>query len=161
MLGSGYRAVIVATLTLVHQPQAVEALERRLRDEILTANLSRTPVSSADERFLVERVLGHGASSVVCRARETKLDRPIALKLFPGLADDALARAVKREALALAKIPHANIVTVLDFGVLKLMPGEHCCFFVAMELGVPLREASNEVSGSSFGLALSAVGEAG
>ena len=79
MLGSGYRAVIVATLTLVHQPQAVEALERRLRDEILTANLSRTPVSSADERFTVERVLGHGASSVVCRAREIKLDRLIAL----------------------------------------------------------------------------------
>lgn len=137
---SGYRAVIVATLTLVHQPQAVEALERRLRDEILTANLSRAPVSSADERFIVERVLGHGASSVVCRAREIKLDRPIALKLFPGLADDGLARAVKREAQALAKIPHANIVTVHDFGVLKLMPGEHCCFFVAMELGVSLRD---------------------
>lgn len=136
----GYLAVIVGTLTLVHQPQAVEALERRLRDEILTANLSGTPVSSADERFIVERVLGHGASSVVCRAREIKLDRPIALKLFPGLADDGLARAVKREAQALAKIPHANIVTVHDFGVLKLMPGEHCCFFVAMELGVPLRE---------------------
>lgn len=137
---SGYRAVIVATLTLVHQPQAVEALERRLRDEILTANLSETPVSSADERFIVERVLGYGASSVVCRAREINLDRPIALKLFPGLADDGLARAVKREAQALAKIPHANIVTVHDFGVLKLMPGEHCCFFVAMELGVSLRE---------------------
>ena len=143
---SGYRAVIVATLTLVHQPQAVEALERRLRDEILTANLSRTPVRSTDERFIVERVLGHGASSVVCRASDTRLERPIALKLFPGLPDDALARAVKREAQALAKIPHANIVTVHDFGVIKLVPGEHCCFFVAMELGVSLKEWLREKS---------------
>ncbi len=141
-----YVAVIVATLTLVHQPQAVEALERRLRDEILTANLSKTPVRSADGRFTVQRVLGHGASSVVCRALENKFDRPIALKLFPGLADEALARAVKREAVALARIPHANIVTVHDYDVLKLLPGEHCCFFVAMELGVPLRDWLREAS---------------
>jgi len=136
----------VATLTLAHQPEAVEGLERRLRDEILTANLSKRPVISADERFMVQRVLGHGASSVVCRALEIKLERAIALKLFPGLADDALARAVKREALALAKISHANIVTIHDFGVLKLLPGEHCCFFVAMELGVPLKEWLRETS---------------
>ncbi len=136
----------MATLTLAHQPEAVEGLERRLRDEILTANLSKRPVISADERFMVQRVLGHGASSVVCRALEIKLERAIALKLFPGLADDALARAVKREALALAKISHANIVTIHDFGVLKLLPGEHCCFFVAMELGVPLKDWLRETS---------------
>lgn len=141
-----YRAVVVATLTLAHQPEAVEALERRLRDEILTANLSRGAVISADERFTIQRVLGHGASSVVCRALETKLQRPIALKLFPGLANDALAGAVKREALALARVSHANIVTVHDYGVLKLLPGEHCCFFVAMELGVPLKDWLRETS---------------
>lgn len=141
-----YRAVVVATLTLAHQPEAVEGLERRLRDEILTANLSKKPVISTDDRFTVLRVLGHGASSVVCKAVENKLERAIALKLFPGLADDALARAVKREALALAKISHANIVTIHDFGVLKLLPGEHCCFFVAMELGVPLKDWLRETS---------------
>lgn len=81
---SGYRAVIVATLTLVHQPQAVEALERRLRDEILTANLSRTPVRSADERFIVERVLGHGASSVVCRANIVTVHDFGVINLVPG-----------------------------------------------------------------------------
>lgn len=136
----------MATLTLVHQPEAVEALERRLRDEILTANLTHQPVTSADERFTVQRVLGHGASSVVCKAVENKLERPVALKLFPGLVDDALARAVKREALALAKISHANIVTIHDYGVLKLVPGEHRCFFVAMELGEPLKDWLREAS---------------
>lgn len=116
------------------------ALERALRAEITAGNLAGKPVMSTDGKFRLVKVLGYGASSVVCKAHEAKLDRPIALKLFPGLADDAVARAVKREAQGLAKISHPNIVTVHDFGVLRLTPGDHCCFFVEMELGVPLRE---------------------
>lgn len=138
--GLGYRAGVVSTVTFMHRLEDVEALERRLREEVLTANLSGTTVTSADGRFQVLRVLDHGASSVVCEALDTKLNRRVALKLFPGLADDRLARGVKREAQGLAGVSHPNIVIVHDFDVLKLMPGEHRCFFVAMELGVPLKK---------------------
>jgi serine/threonine protein kinase len=159
-MGVEYRANVVATLTFVHRPEAVEALERRLREEILTANLSRMPVMSADGRFQVLKVLDHGASSVVCQALDTKLNRPVALKLFPGLADDTLARSVKREAQILAGVVHPNIVIVHDFDVLKLLPGDHRCFYVAMELGVPLRKWL-ESSSPSQELVLSTFGRIG
>lgn len=138
----------MSTVTFMHRLEDVEALERRLREEVLTANLAGTAVTSTDGKFQVLRVLDHGASSVVCEALDTKLKRRVALKLFPGLADDRLARGVKREAQDLAGVSHPNIVIVHDFDVLKLVPGEHRCFFVAMELGVPLKNWLEEATRS-------------
>lgn len=129
----------MSTVTFMHRPKDVEGLHRQLSVEVMTARLSKVgTVTSADGRFEVLDVLGHGASSVVCDVLDTKLNRRVALKLFPGLADDRLARGVKGEAQRIAAISHPNIVVVHDYDVLKLMPGEHRCFYVAMELGVSL-----------------------
>ena len=139
--GLEYRADVVSTVTFMHRLKDVEELHRRLSEEVMTARLSKEmAVTSADGRFQVLDVLGHGASSVVCEVLDTKLNRRVALKLFPGLADDRLARGVKGEAQRIAAISHPNIVVVHDYDVLKLMPGEHRCFYVAMELGVSLEK---------------------
>jgi serine/threonine protein kinase/Tfp pilus assembly protein PilF len=74
--------------------------------------------------------LGAGGMGEVYRARDTRLDRHVALKVLPErLAADPLARArFQREARAVAALSHANIVTLHDAGAEQ---GTH---FVVMEL---------------------------
>ena len=85
-------------------------------------------------RYVIERLLGSGGMGVVYVARDPELDRPVALKV---LRHRSKARArLLREAQAMARLNHPNVVTVYDVG-------EHeGCVFVAMELlrGPILRE---------------------
>jgi Tol biopolymer transport system component len=62
--------------------------------------------------------LGAGGMGEVYRARDTRLDRDVALKVLSTLLADspeALAR-FEREAKAVAALSHANIVALYDFG---------------------------------------------
>jgi tRNA A-37 threonylcarbamoyl transferase component Bud32 len=54
----------------------------------------------------------------VYKARQTKLDRLVAIKILPPevARDPAFAERFLREARSLARLNHANIVTVHDFG---------------------------------------------
>ncbi len=84
-------------------------------------------------RYRIERRLGAGAMGVVYAAYDPDLDRSIAIKLLrPGASADRL----RREAQALAKLRHPNVVGVYDVGV------HDDGTFVAMALvdGVDLRE---------------------
>jgi eukaryotic-like serine/threonine-protein kinase len=62
--------------------------------------------------------LGAGGMGEVYRARDSKLDRTVAIKVLPGhlIADaDALMR-FEREAKAVAALSHPNILAIFDFG---------------------------------------------
>ncbi len=90
------------------------------------------PLSSADdeglglqpgdpitERYEVEHLLGRGGMGEVYRARDTRLDRPVAIKLHlaeprPGGLDRLL-----REARALAQLGHPHVVEVFDVGTFE------------------------------------------
>jgi eukaryotic-like serine/threonine-protein kinase len=69
-------------------------------------------------RYLVERRLGAGGMSTVFQARDTVLERPVAVKLLAEhLADDeAFVYRFRREALSAARLQHPNIVQVFDSG---------------------------------------------
>jgi tetratricopeptide (TPR) repeat protein len=76
------------------------------------------PVAVGGGRFRVERLLGQGAHKQVYLARDTTLDREIALALIraAGRAPDRAER-VRREAQAMGRLAsHPNIVTVYDAG---------------------------------------------
>jgi serine/threonine protein kinase len=62
--------------------------------------------------------LGRGGMGVVYKARQIKLDRLVALKVLPHqtAAEPAFVERFSREARALAKLNHPNILTVHDFG---------------------------------------------
>src|SRR5438132_2908570 len=64
------------------------------------------------------QLLGQGGMGAVYQARQTKLDRLVALKILPSEAgrDPAFAERFNREARALAKLNHPNIIGVHDFG---------------------------------------------
>ncbi|MBL9103203.1 MAG: protein kinase [Myxococcales bacterium] len=82
-------------------------------------------------RFRVDAELGAGGMGVVYAAYDPELDRRVAIKLMYAEPDDARARRSQalllREAQALAKISHPNIVAIHDIGVYA---GQ---VFVAME----------------------------
>jgi tRNA A-37 threonylcarbamoyl transferase component Bud32 len=82
--------------------------------------------------------LGRGGMGMVYKARQPKLNRLVALKLLAPEkeADPKFAERFTREAQALARLSHPNIVTVYDFGETG---GQ---FFLLMEYvdGVSLRQ---------------------
>ncbi len=62
--------------------------------------------------------LGHGGMGVVYKARQRQLNRLVAVKVLPPSvgSDPAFAERFTREAQALARLNHQNIVQVYDFG---------------------------------------------
>ncbi len=67
----------------------------------------------------IMHLVGHGGMGAVYLARQTNLDRMVALKvLSPKLgADPQFTERFTREAKTLAKLSHPNIVTVFDYGL--------------------------------------------
>ena len=63
-------------------------------------------------------LLGQGGMGAVYKARQPKLDRLVAIKILPPewSRDPAFAERFVREARALAKLNHPNIVAIHDFG---------------------------------------------
>ncbi len=80
-------------------------------------------------RYVVIGSLGAGGMGVVYTAYDPGLDRKLAVKLLRGRrhADDTSAARLLREAKAMARLTHPNVITVHDVGTL----GDQV--FVAME----------------------------
>jgi len=64
------------------------------------------------------QLIGRGGMGAVYKAREKALDRMVALKILPPEIgqDPAFAERFAREAQAMARLSHPNIVTIYSFG---------------------------------------------
>src|SRR5690606_19859147 len=73
------------------------------------------PSNSALGRYLVIKELGRGGMGVVVHAYDPKLQREVALKMLRHevMSDEARLRLL-REARAMAKLNHPNVVAVYD-----------------------------------------------
>ncbi|HEV2767328.1 MAG TPA: Stk1 family PASTA domain-containing Ser/Thr kinase [Acidimicrobiales bacterium] len=80
-------------------------------------------------RYELHRRIARGGMADVFLARDSLLDRPVALKiLFPEFATDpAFVQRFRREARAAANLSHPNIVSVYDWGE------EDGTYFIVME----------------------------
>ena len=88
--------------------------------------------------YLIEKFLGSGGMGEVYLARDSRLDRDVALKLLPShltMLPDRLIR-FKKEARAASALNHPNIVTIYEIGEFERED------FIAAEFvdGVTLRE---------------------
>ncbi|WP_420125513.1 serine/threonine-protein kinase [Longimicrobium sp.] len=93
------------------------------------------------KRYQIEEVIGRGGFAVVYRAMDTRLSRPVAVKVITLTATDpehreTLRQRLHKEAQAAASLPHhPNLVTVhdvgtdpelgLDFLVMEMLRGEN------------------------------------
>jgi len=87
----------------------------------------------------ITELLGQGGMGAVYKARQTLLDRTVALKILPPTTgtDPSFAERFTREAKAMARLAHTNIVIVFEFGEVEGL------YYLIMEYvdGVNLREA--------------------
>ena len=93
-------------------------------------------------RYVLADRLGEGGSAQVYRAVDTRLDRPVAIKLFRlAGADASQVRRYAQEARVLADLSHPSLVALLDVGA-DVAPGTGPVAFLVMELveGRTLRE---------------------
>ena len=74
-----------------------------------------------NNRYLLLEQLGKGGMAIVYRARDTMLERSVALKVLRESysRDQAFLDRFRQEAKAAANLSHPNIVTVHDFGLDK------------------------------------------
>ncbi len=99
-----------------------------------SATLPEARVPERIGRYIDLHILGRGGMGAVYRGYDPELDRPVAVKVMLHSTPDFVAR-FRREAQAIARLTHGNVVQVFDFGV----DTENNPYFV-MELveGTPL-----------------------
>ena len=104
------------------------------------------PATQMLGRYVVLGTLGHGGMGTVYEAYDRTLDRKIAVKVLRSGLSGGPRRWLLREAKALAKLSHPNVVQVYEVGEVDERP------FVAMELvnGRTLRKWANEVDRRSW-----------
>jgi len=65
--------------------------------------------------YRIESILGHGGMGIVYRALDTRLSRPVAIKVLSDeLATAAARRRFQREAQMASALNHPHILTVHD-----------------------------------------------
>src|ERR1041385_1992032 len=94
-----------------------------------------SPRTSLYERYELKEVLGKGGMGVVYRARDTLMDREVALKTLLDIDNPLTLDLFYKECGILAAMVHPNIINVYDVGefedngvkkpffVMPLLPG--------------------------------------
>ena len=86
-------------------------------------------------RFRLDRKLARGGMGTVWAAWDERLDRRVALKLLPRIliTEPSAEARFEREALAMARLQHPNVVSIFDVGTVDPGVGEQLPYLV-MEL---------------------------
>ncbi|WP_371851185.1 Stk1 family PASTA domain-containing Ser/Thr kinase [Rhodococcus tukisamuensis] len=95
-----------------------------------------------DRRYRVDAPIARGGMSMVYRGVDTRLDRPVAIKVMdPKFAHDPqFVARFEFEARAVARLSHPGLVAVYDQGV----DGEHAFLVMELVAGGTLRELLRE-----------------
>src|SRR5690606_40467435 len=113
--------------------------------------------STLERRYRVDSLIARGGMSAVYRGLDTRLDRPVAIKVMDDQysGDRSFVQRFEREARAAAQLYHPNIVAVYDQGVDRSPDGD--LVFLTMQLveGCTLRDLLHEHGRLPLPLALS------
>jgi eukaryotic-like serine/threonine-protein kinase len=106
---------------LGHDDQAKSFLEQppgEVAAELLTSGTSRFLSGQLLNHYRIVEFLGAGGMGEVYLARDTKLDRPVAIKVLAGpfTSDSDKVRRFEQEARAASALNHPNIVTIHEVG---------------------------------------------
>ena len=111
-----------------------DAHARATVDDDLPAGAGAFPSGTRLGAFEILRLLGAGGMGEVYRARDSRLDREVAIKVLSrDLADDPGGRdRFEREARAISRLTHPHICTLYDVGTAEIDGRE--ARFLVMEL---------------------------
>ena len=104
--------------------------------------------TTIDSRFVILGRLGRGGMGTVYRARQTSVDREVALKMLDHVdRDGTAAKRFFREAKLASQLAHPNTVSIIEFGqdgdghmylAMELVRGETLSALVRREGALPL-----------------------
>jgi serine/threonine-protein kinase len=107
-------------------------------------------VAAVGPQYEIEGEIGRGGMSVVYRARDRRLNRPVAIKVLPPelTHDPAIRVRFTREAQTSAQLAHAHIVPIYDVGeregvayfVMALVNGGNLASHLTREPRQPIEE---------------------
>src|SRR5262245_8929602 len=120
-----------------NEPLGVETLPS---DDIVDS-FGPAPPPSAWDRYEILELLGRGGMGTVHKARDRRLDRPVAIKFIRGAGPNLTLRLI-REARAQARIDHPNVCRVYEVGEIEGRT------YIALQLvaGEPLHKAAVHMS---------------
>jgi tRNA A-37 threonylcarbamoyl transferase component Bud32 len=106
--------------------------------KIIQPPLTPAEIAALFPQLEILECLGRGGMGVVYKARQPRLNRIVALKILAQEKDrdGQFVERFTREAQALARLNHPNIVTVHDFGE----AGGHCYLVMEFVDGLNLRQ---------------------
>ena len=122
------------------------------------------PPPHLQDRYRLVEQLGEGSMGIVYRAHDETLDRDVAIKFLSPerLAGGEASARFLREARAVARLSHPNVMTLYDVGhedewhylVLEHIPGQDLHTIMVERGGpLPVREALHAVRGALEALA--------
>ncbi len=114
----------LGTLWLQECPRCGRCFDSSVRtcsDDGQELTLSSPVHRLLDGKYRLDRVLGRGGMGTVFEALDLRLNRRVAVKLVQAgrTANPAWLRRFTREARALARLNHENIVLTYDFGIVE------------------------------------------
>src|SRR2546423_4841959 len=120
-----------------------------------------TPKTSLDDRYIIERLLGHGGMATVHLAEERKHKRKVAIKVLrQEFSASVGAERFMREIGIAAQLSHPHIVPLIDSGesggslyyVSPFVPGGSLRDRLSREKKLPVDDARRFVAGAGGAL---------
>jgi serine/threonine protein kinase len=96
-----------------------DAEDRCAKDRIFL--IEAFPGQRLVDKYRIDALIGQGGMGAVYRATHLELDRVVALKVvLPDyVSSTETLERFRREARAAARLNHASVITIYDFGVLE------------------------------------------
>ena len=97
-------------------------------DNFIDSPVMQSPVRELSgtqiDHYRIVSLLGRGGMGEVYHARDTRLDRDVALKILPSIysTDTDRLRRFEQEARAVGRLNHPNVLTVFDVGTYQGAP---------------------------------------
>jgi tRNA A-37 threonylcarbamoyl transferase component Bud32 len=144
-------------------PTALEDPTQELREPLLKSTEQRRPDTAGEPaRYEILEEIGQGGFAIVYRARDTKLDRLVALKELRSLLlqDTSWVKRFHQEARTIARLDHPRIVTIHDvyemqgrlFIVMRLVDGSGLEELITKQGHLPWSEAIEIITAVAEGL---------
>lgn len=98
-----------------------DSSETNCADDQSELRLSLPVERTVEGRYRLNKLIGKGGMGAVYEASDIRLNRSVAVKILSGglFGNRDALRRFQREARASARLSHANIVTVYDYGALS------------------------------------------